>query len=131
MNMEHLWSDWPNREMDGLMKAYILTQLAFWLQQILVVNIEERRKDHWQMLTHHFITVSLIMASYRYRFTRVANVILILMDVSDFFLPVSRLLPFCIGLSQCHITDTKRSWPNASSTWATPPFAMLCLAASC
>lgn len=87
-NMKNLWTHWPSREMPGLLKAYILVQLAFWLQQIIVINIEERRKDHWQMLTHHFITVSLIIASYRYRHTPVANVILMLMDVSDFFLPV-------------------------------------------
>ena len=87
-NMKNLWTHWPSREMPGLLKAYILVQLAFWLQQIIVINIEERRKDHWQMLTHHFITVSLITASYRYRHTPVANVILMLMDVSDFFLPV-------------------------------------------
>ncbi len=88
LNMKNLWTHWPSREMAGLLKAYILIQLAYWLQQIIVVNIEERRKDHWQMLTHHFITVSLITASYRYRLTPVANVILILMDISDFFLPV-------------------------------------------
>ena len=55
------------------MKEYILTQLAFRLQQIVVINIEERRKDHWQMFTLHVITVSLIYASYRYHHTRVGD----------------------------------------------------------
>ena len=71
------------------MKGYMVLQLAFWLQQVLVINIEERRKDHWQMLTHHFVTISLIYGSYRYGYTRVGNVILVLMDVSDLFLSVS------------------------------------------
>lgn len=88
MNLRNLWSDWPNRELDGLLKGYMLFQLAFWLQQILVINIEERRKDHWQMLTHHVITITLIYSCYRYHFTRVGNLILVLMDVSDLFLPV-------------------------------------------
>ena len=70
------------------MKGYMLLQLAFWLQQVLVINIEERRKDHWQMLTHHFITIPLIYCSYRYGYTPVGNVILVLMDVSDLFLSV-------------------------------------------
>lgn len=100
LNMTNLWTHWPGREMSGLLKTYILVQLAFWLQQIIVINIEARRKDHWQMLTHHFITVSLITASYRYRHTPVANVILILMDVSDFFLPVGFFFFFfCFLLS--------------------------------
>lgn len=70
------------------MKGYMLAQLAFWLQQLIVINIEERRKDHWQMFTHHIVTSTLIYASYRYGHTRVGNLILVLMDVVDLFLPV-------------------------------------------
>ncbi|QPG96715.1 hypothetical protein C2857_005076 [Epichloe festucae Fl1] len=81
---------WPvgMREIDGLMKAYILGQWSFWIQQILVINIEERRKDYWQMLIHHFVTIALLAGSYAYHQTRVANLILILMDVIDLFLPL-------------------------------------------
>ena len=92
LNLRELWTNWPNREMTGLMKGYMLAQLAFWIQQILVINIEERRKDHWQMLSHHIITNSLIYASYRYGHTRVGNLILVLIDVVDLFLPVSPVI---------------------------------------
>lgn len=94
LNLHELWADWPNREMAGLMKGYILAQLAFWLQQILVINIEDRRKDHWQMFTHHIITVSLMYASYRYGFTRVGNLVLVLMDVVDLFFPSAKCLKY-------------------------------------
>lgn len=86
-----MWTGWPKREMNGLLKWYYLAQFAFWLQQILVVNIEERRKDYHQMLTHHIVTSSLIFASYGHHHTRVGNVILCLMDVVDIILPVSHL----------------------------------------
>lgn len=89
MNLRELWTAWPDRELDGLMKFYILAQWAFWLQQILVINIEERRKDHWQMLSHHFITSALLSSCYSYHHTRVGNLILVIMDVVDIFLPVS------------------------------------------
>jgi acyl-CoA-dependent ceramide synthase len=88
LNLTELWTQWPNREISGLMKGYMLAQLGFWVQQILVINIEERRKDHWQMFTHHIVTISLIFASYRYGLTRVGNLVLVLMDVVDLFLPV-------------------------------------------
>lgn len=69
-------------------KTYILAQLGFWLQQIFVINIEERRKDHWQMLSHHVITIALIIGSYRYHHNAVGNLILVLFDVGDILLSV-------------------------------------------
>jgi hypothetical protein len=71
------------------MKWYLLTQLAFWIQQIFTVNIEERRKDFYHMLSHHVLTSALLSAAYIYRFYNVANVVLSLMDIVDFLLPVS------------------------------------------
>ncbi|KAI1379067.1 longevity assurance proteins LAG1/LAC1 [Hypoxylon crocopeplum] len=94
LNMKELWTGWPNRELSGLMKGYLLAQWAFWVQQVLVIHIEERRKDHWQMLIHHFITISLISASYCYHQTRVGNLILVLMDVVDLFLPLAKCLKY-------------------------------------
>jgi acyl-CoA-dependent ceramide synthase len=94
LNLRGLWKNWPIREMDGLAKWYYLVQFAFWLQQIAVVNIEERRKDHWQMFTHHIITCTLIFASYGYHQTRVGNLILCLMDIVDLFLPLAKILKY-------------------------------------
>ncbi|KAG5928516.1 hypothetical protein E4U42_000499 [Claviceps africana] len=94
LNMRAIWTDWPHREVDGLMKGYVLAQWAFWLQQIIVINIEERRKDHWQMFSHHIITTLLISSCYCYRLTRVGNVILVIMDVVDLFLPAAKCLKY-------------------------------------
>lgn len=89
LNLRELWTNWPNRELGAVVKAYILAQWAFWLQQIIVINIEDRRKDHWQMLSHHLITCALISACYSYHHTRVGTLILVLMDVGDLQLGVS------------------------------------------
>lgn len=104
------------------MKGYILAQLAFWVQQVLVINIEERRKDHWQMLTHHFVTISLMYGSYRYGYTRVGNLILVLMDVVDLFLPVRTLNP----TTAVAATNRYRP-PNASNTLGIILSATACL----
>ncbi|RWA04847.1 hypothetical protein EKO27_g10253 [Xylaria grammica] len=98
MNLRELWTGWPDREVTGLVKAYFLGQWAFWLQQVMVIHIEERRKDHWQMLTHHFITIALMAASYYYHHTRVGILILVLMDIVDIFLPLAKCLKY-LGFS--------------------------------
>lgn len=102
LNLYEIWNHFPTRAMSGLMKGYYLLQFAFWLQQILVINMEERRKDHWQMFTHHIITSALVSMSYSYYQTKVGNVILCLMDVVDIFLAVS-------GIARCVIRGMRES----------------------
>jgi len=70
------------------LKLYYLSQTAFWVQQIFVINVEERRKDHWQMFTHHIVTIFLLAFSYGHRQMRAGNAILVLMDVVDLIFPV-------------------------------------------
>lgn len=89
LDLRNLWTNWPTRDIVPSTKWYILVQYAFWVQQIMVINIEKRRKDHWQMFTHHIVTCILLFTSYGYHQTKVANVILVLMDFVDIFLPVS------------------------------------------
>ncbi|KAI1337228.1 longevity assurance proteins LAG1/LAC1 [Xylariaceae sp. FL0016] len=103
LNLKELWSDWPNREVDGIMKGYMLAQWAFWLQQVLIIHMEERRKDHWQMLSHHFITISLVSASYCYHFSRVGNLILVLMDIVDLFFPLAKCLKYTGHSTLCDV----------------------------
>jgi hypothetical protein len=135
-----MFTDWPTRELPGLIKFYILGQWAFWLQQLIIVNIEERRKDHLQMVAHHLVTILLIYTSYTLHLTRVANVILVLMDVVDIFFPVSDSPSdsyLLLTLTQMNertryeIHLTLNSSPSVSSTPASQPSATPCSAYSC
>lgn len=135
LNLRGLWANWPQRELTGLVKGYVLAQWAFWLQQILVIYMEERRKDHYQMLTHHIITIGLLSSCYFYHHTRVGNLVLVLMDVVDIFLPVRCLLILLRLGSRIMLSfrETKAlltsnlcsSSPSASSTLATRRYATL------
>jgi acyl-CoA-dependent ceramide synthase len=110
-NTQHFWLDYPHDAISPLTKAYYLVQISFWLQTLVVLNLEARRKDYFQMLGHRsfflfiyvlpeasitnalhlldFITVMLVSMSYILNFTRVGNAILVIMDLSDILLPVS------------------------------------------
>ncbi|GKT46184.1 sphingosine-1-phosphate lyase [Colletotrichum spaethianum] len=103
LNLKELWADWPKRELDGLMKAYILVQWAYWAQQVISVNIEARRKDYWEMIVHHAITISLIAACYAYHQTRVGHLILILMDVIELIFPLAKCLKYVGFTTLCDV----------------------------
>lgn len=87
------------------MKWYILVELAFLLQQIFVIHVEEKRKDHYQMLSHHVITSTLLGSAYIYGFYNVSNVVLCLMDIVDVLLPVRLIRAFRLSVS--HIANTR------------------------
>ena len=84
-----LWVGYPHTPLPGPVKFFYLTQFAFYLHQILILHAEARRKDHFQMLAHHVITIILMALSYRMNFTRVGCLTIVLMDWCDIFLPVS------------------------------------------
>lgn len=94
---------YPDTPLPGLSKFYYLAQLGFWFHQLVVINLEERRKDHWQMFTHHIITIALVISSYYTNFTKVGTVILVLMDFCDILLPLAKMFRY---LSLPTLTDT-------------------------
>jgi acyl-CoA-dependent ceramide synthase len=96
-----LFEGFPRPLLNTSMKLYYISQLAFWIQQIIVVHIEERRKDHIQMLTHHFITVALLVTSYAYRQWRVGNAVLVCMDLVDIVLPLAKMLRYLSFRTAC------------------------------
>ncbi|KAJ5281405.1 hypothetical protein N7478_006777 [Penicillium angulare] len=98
-----LWREWPARPLSGLMKWYLLVELAFLVQQIFVIHVEERRKDHYQMLTHHVITSTLLSSAYAYGFYNVSNVVLCLMDIVDFLLPSAKILKYLGFENACNV----------------------------
>ncbi|TRM68056.1 TLC domain-containing protein [Schizophyllum amplum] len=86
-----LWTGYPHIPIAAPVKFYYLTEIAFYIHQLLIINAEARRKDHWQMFTHHIITIFLMMASYYTNFTRVGCIIMVLMDWCDIWLPAAKM----------------------------------------
>ena len=86
--LEYLWAGYPHFPLAAPVKFYYLTQAAFWIHSVLVLNAEERRKDHIQMMAHHFVTISLLATSYAGNYSRVGCLILFITDWCDIWLPV-------------------------------------------
>lgn len=96
-----LWADYPQTHVSYVFKLYYLIQFGFYASQIIVVNVEEHRKDYTQMFAHHIITCVLMYASIRLNVTRVGNVILLLMDFCDICLPAAKMLRYLGFTTAC------------------------------
>ncbi|KAF9887597.1 sphingosine N-acyltransferase lag1 [Aspergillus nanangensis] len=103
MDFRAIFTEWPARGVSGTMKWYLLVQLSFWVQQIFVVNLEERRKDYYQMFIHHILTSALLSSAYIYGFYNVSNVVLCLMDIVDLLLPTAKILKYFKFESTCTV----------------------------
>ncbi|CAI5755698.1 unnamed protein product [Candida verbasci] len=87
---------YPHKTHDIFFKIYYLGQAAFWAQQsvVLILQLEKPRKDFKELVLHHIITIALIWCSYRFHFTWMGLAVYITMDVSDFFLALSKTLNY-------------------------------------
>lgn len=101
LHIDNIYVDWPHYEMCASFKGFYLISIAFWIQQIFVLNIEEKRKDHYQMFSHHIITCCLIIGSYYYYYGRIGNLILMIMDSVDIFLAGAKMLKYAGYSTAC------------------------------
>lgn len=90
-----MYEGYPHRLQTGQAKAYYLVQAAFWVQQslVMVLGLEKRRKDFYELLGHHVVTVTLIGLSYRFHFTHIGIAVYVTHDISDLLLAVSTSRP--------------------------------------
>lgn len=94
LNNDLLYIGWPHTKLSSSFKRYYLISIAFWIQQIFVLHVEQRRKDHFQMFSHHIITCALLLGSYYYYFINIGHLILIIMDSVDIILSAAKMLKY-------------------------------------
>jgi len=103
-HLEKLWLNYPHIPLAGPVKLYYLLQTSFYMHQVLVLNAEARRKDHIQMMTHHVISIALMVASYFGHFTRIGCLIMVLMDWCDIFFPLAKMFRYLALPTLCDAT---------------------------
>lgn len=88
--------NFPHREHIFEFKLFYLLQASFWTQQSIVLSLmlEKPRKDFYELVFHHIITMALIFLSYRFHFTWIGLAVYITMDISDLFLAFSKTLNY-------------------------------------
>lgn len=91
-----MYKTYPDLTNEYYYKIFYLGQAAFWAQQacILVLQLEKPRKDFRELVFHHIVTLALISLSYVFHFTKMGLAVYITMDVSDFFLALSKIFNY-------------------------------------
>ncbi|KAF2673009.1 longevity assurance proteins LAG1/LAC1 [Microthyrium microscopicum] len=95
-NTTAMYEGYPHLTNSGVLKGYYLFQASYWAQQmiVLLLMLEKPRKDFKELVAHHIITLSLILLSYVFHFTKMGLPVFITHDISDFFLATSIILNY-------------------------------------
>ncbi|KAJ6515798.1 longevity assurance proteins LAG1/LAC1 [Mycena sanguinolenta] len=93
---EYFWIDYPHWDMHPELKRYYLMQMAYWCQQfiVLVLGLEKPRKDYYELVAHHIVTLWLVGWSYLTNLTLIGNAVYVSMDIPDMALALSKLFNY-------------------------------------
>ncbi|KAJ2741036.1 Sphingosine N-acyltransferase lag1 [Coemansia sp. BCRC 34301] len=96
MSTEGMYNNYPDDHviMPYGLKWFYLVQTAFWLSNVYTIHVEERRKDHNEMMAHHVVTITLVLSSYAFHFTRFGHVFMLVMDFPDIFLSAAKMFRY-------------------------------------
>ncbi|KGQ08688.1 Sphingosine N-acyltransferase lac1 [Beauveria bassiana D1-5] len=95
-NTHGMYEAFPHRAHEAVVKFYYLFQAAYWAQQaiVLLLGLEKPRKDYYELVGHHVVSLALIGLSYRFHFTYIGIAVYTSHDISDFFLATSKVLNY-------------------------------------
>jgi acyl-CoA-dependent ceramide synthase len=87
---------YPEWNMKPELKRYYLMHGAYWTQQAVVMlfGLEKPRKDYYELIAHHAVTLHLIGWSYLVSMTFMGQAVYMSMDIPDAFLAASKLLNY-------------------------------------
>ncbi|OEH74773.1 longevity-assurance protein domain-containing protein [Cyclospora cayetanensis] len=85
---------WPLLVPSVPARNYYLCQLAFWITCLVFMNLETRRRDFGLFLLHHVLTITLVGLSYCCSYWKLGTSVLLLHDMADFFLYLSKMLHY-------------------------------------
>ncbi|MCO5553218.1 hypothetical protein L7F22_006739 [Adiantum nelumboides] len=92
MDFEHLWIKYPHWQMRVELKLYYLLHFSYWMQQALVMllRLEAPRKDYYELIAHHLVTLWLIGWSYLVNLTMIGTTVFVCMDIPDAWLALAK-----------------------------------------
>lgn len=102
-DINHCWIGYPTYKLDNDIWWYYMISLGFYWSMTLTHFFETRRKDFYQMFAHHLITIALLVFSFTCNFSRVGSLTVIVHDVADIPLQITKLCIYLKWKKTCDI----------------------------
>ena len=101
-DLRELWSGYPYTKLYNDLWIYYMMSTGFYWAGVITHCAETRRKDFYQMLVHHLVTLALLAFSFTCNFTRIGALVLFVHDIADIPLHLTKL---CVYAKFKSLTD--------------------------
>ncbi|XP_046568275.1 ceramide synthase 2-like [Haliotis rubra] len=103
---KYCYIGWPNQHVDTPLYCFYLAELGFYWSLLFSSLTDVKRKDFWEMTTHHLITITLIYFSWIINFVRIGALIILVHDVSDYWMAAAKMAKYSKHQSVCEALFT-------------------------
>ncbi|PAA58823.1 hypothetical protein BOX15_Mlig023378g3, partial [Macrostomum lignano] len=100
-NTRLCWLGWPYLHVTWPVRCYYIGQLGFYLASLYSIFHDVKRKDFFEMLVHHLVTVWLVAFSWCVNFVRIGALVLLLHDMVDPPLHLAKCLGYANKRPAC------------------------------
>ncbi|KAK2177579.1 hypothetical protein NP493_591g02066 [Ridgeia piscesae] len=90
----HCWIDYPRQHVPPEVWWYYIIELGFYCSLMLSLFMDGKRKDFYEMLVHHFATLSLLAFSWSNNMVRMGSTVTLLHDSVDYWLEGAKLAKY-------------------------------------
>lgn len=82
---------------------YYMIELSFYWSLLFSMFEDIKRKDFWEMLIHHFVTIILLVLSWTCNLVRAGTLVLVIHDCADIFLEMAKMMKYIKYQRTCDV----------------------------
>lgn len=80
-----------------------MMSLSFYWSLLFSMFEDTKRKDFWEMLAHHFVTIILLVLSWTCNLVRAGSLVLVIHDCADIFLESAKMMKYIKWQRTCDV----------------------------
>ncbi|RVE67178.1 hypothetical protein OJAV_G00115060 [Oryzias javanicus] len=101
-DVSQIWENFPQIPLLASQYWYYMMELGFYISLLLSVVLDVRRKDFWEQVVHHVVTIALISLSWVVNYIRAGSLIILVHDTSDYIMELAKMFNYAGWKRTCN-----------------------------